>query len=61
MTPEDKYPALMAYIKERSSKDEKAAWNRRYIESRDGGESVTAPSTSRSCKPLPRTLRPNPH
>jgi hypothetical protein len=27
MTPEDKYPALMAYIKERSSKDEKTAWN----------------------------------
>jgi len=27
MTPEDKYPALMAYIKERSSKDETTAWN----------------------------------
>jgi hypothetical protein len=27
MTPEDKYPALMAYIKERSSKDERTAWN----------------------------------
>jgi hypothetical protein len=26
MTPEDKYPALMAYIKDRSSDDEKAAW-----------------------------------
>jgi hypothetical protein len=27
MTPEDKYPALMAYIKERSSEDETTAWN----------------------------------
>jgi hypothetical protein len=27
MTPEDKYPTLMAYIKERSSDDEKTAWN----------------------------------
>ncbi len=27
MTPEDKYPSLMAYIKERSSTDEKTAWS----------------------------------
>src|SRR5258708_40001601 len=27
MTPEDKYPTLMVYIKERSSDDEKTAWN----------------------------------
>jgi hypothetical protein len=27
MTPENKYPALMAYIADRSSKDEKTAWN----------------------------------
>jgi hypothetical protein len=27
MTPEDKYPMLMVYIKERSSDDEKTAWN----------------------------------
>jgi hypothetical protein len=27
MTPEDKYPALKAYIADRSSKDEKTAWN----------------------------------
>jgi hypothetical protein len=27
MTPENKYPALMAYIAVRSSKDEKTAWN----------------------------------
>jgi hypothetical protein len=26
MTPEDKYPALMAYITHRSSEDEKTAW-----------------------------------
>jgi hypothetical protein len=27
MTPEEKYPALMAYIADRSSKDENTAWN----------------------------------
>ena len=27
MTPEEKYPALMAYIRDRSSGDEKTAWN----------------------------------
>jgi len=27
MTPENKYPALMAYIADRSSKGEKTAWN----------------------------------
>ena len=27
MIPEQKYPALMAYIADRSSKDEKTAWN----------------------------------
>lgn len=27
MTPENKYPALMAYIADRSNKDEKTAWN----------------------------------
>jgi hypothetical protein len=27
MNPEDKYPALMAYISDRSSQDEKTAWN----------------------------------
>jgi hypothetical protein len=27
MTPEEKYPALMAYIRDRSSADERTAWN----------------------------------
>jgi len=27
MTPEDKYPAPMDYIADRSSKDERTAWN----------------------------------
>lgn len=27
MTPEEKYPALMAYIADRSSKNENTAWN----------------------------------
>jgi hypothetical protein len=27
MNPEDKYPALMAYIRDRSDQDEKVAWN----------------------------------
>jgi hypothetical protein len=27
MDPQDKYPALMAYIRDRSSQDEKTAWN----------------------------------
>jgi hypothetical protein len=27
MNPEEKYPALMLYIRDRSSGDEKTAWN----------------------------------
>jgi hypothetical protein len=27
MTPEEKYPALMAYIRDRSSDDERTEWN----------------------------------
>lgn len=27
MNPEDKYPALTAYIRDRSGQDEKMAWN----------------------------------
>ena len=27
MNPEDQYPALMAYIRDRSDQDEKMAWN----------------------------------
>ena len=34
---------------------------RRHLESRDGEENVIAPSTSRSCKPPPQTLRSSRH
>jgi len=57
MTPEDKYPALMAYIKERSSKDETTAWN--MLRSDEAAAfRATTQTLRRNSKTLRRIMQP---
>ena len=59
MNSEDKYPALMAYIRDRSDQDEKMAWNMLRADEAaavEGGHAGVA-RTSKTLRQIMRLLR----